>query len=279
MVSWMQNRKLILLTIVLLAVLTLAACSSRSSNFGKYFKGRTLHINVLTIETTPELRYATIDPEQVVRHWRLVPSAQDLELVMVSLKVENHTATSAIVSVDRQGAQLRDFVRETYFPIDLGTRPYQDFRGQSAVDVHMEQGQCFDPRQMYITPGTTVNWVNDGSLVHHVNLDLGTDGQGQGGADPASISPGQSYSRTFEEPGTWKYQCGAEGLPDLEATVVVEEMDGEPETKVRSIVFVDGSFDLKMDMGIEGWVVFEAPTGTKFRDFRWRAGDSITITF
>jgi hypothetical protein len=32
-------------------------------------------------------------------------------------------------------------------------------------------------------------------------------------------------------------------------------------------------------MGIDGWMVFEAPKGTKFRDFRWRAGDSITITF
>ena len=104
-------------------------------------------------------------------------------------------------------------------------------------------------------------------------------GAGQGDAEPASISPGQSYAHTFTETGTWKYQCGGEGLPDQEATVVVEEMDGEPITNERSILFVHGSFDLKMDMGIDGWIMFEAPKGTKFRDFRWRAGDSITITF
>jgi plastocyanin len=193
--------------------------------------------------------------------------------------VENHTATSAIVSVDEQAVQLRDFERETYFPIDLDKRLYQDFRGQSAVDVRMEKGQCFDPNQMYITPGTTVNWINDGSVVHRVKLSVGTGGQGQGDADPAAISPGQSYSHTFTELGTWKYQCGAVDLPDQEALVVVEEMDGQPRTDERSVLFINGSFDLKMDMGIDGWIIFEAPKGTKFRDFRWRAGDSITITF
>jgi plastocyanin len=278
-VPWMQKRKLLILTAILLAALALAGCSDRSSNFGKYYKGRTLHINVLTIETAPELRYATIDPEQVVRHWRLVPSDQDLELVMVNLKVENHTATSAIISVDQQAAQLRDFVRETYSPIDLSTRLYQDFRGQAAVDVRMDLGQCFDPNQMYITPGTTVNWVNEGEEAHYLKLDGGAGEQGQGNAGSTSINPGESYARTFGGPGTWKYRCSAEGQPDQEALVVVEEMDGKPETDERAMLFINGSFDLKMDMGIDGWVVFEAPKGTKFRDFRWRAGDSITVTF
>jgi hypothetical protein len=140
----------------------------------------------------------------------------------------------------------------------------------------MDLGQCFDPNQMYITPGTTVNWINDGSVVHHVKLELGT---GQGDAEPASIGPGQSYAHTFTEPGTWKYQCGAEGYADQEALVVVEELDGQPDTNERSILFIHGSFDLKMDMGIDGWILFEAPIGTEFRDFRWRAGDSITIPF
>jgi len=276
-VPWMQKRKLIFLTAILLAALALAGCSDRSSNFGKYFKGRTLHINVLTIETAPELRYATIDPEQVVRHWRLIPSDQELELVMVNLKVENHTATSAIVSVDQQAAQLRDFVRETYFPIDLNKRLYQDFRGRAAVEVRMDLGQCFDPNQMYITPGTTVNWINEGTEAHYVKLDGGAGGQGD--ADSMSINPGESYAYTFGEPGIWSYQCSADGGPEQEALVVVEEMDGKPETDERAMLFINGSFDLKMDMGIDGWVVFEAPKGTKFRDFRWRAGDSITITF
>ncbi len=60
---------------------------------------------------------------------------------------------------------------------------------------------------------------------------------------------------------------------------MVEAEGGQAPVAERSVVFIDGSFDLKKDMGIDGWIVFEAPKGTKFRDFRWRAGDSITIPF
>ena len=63
------------------------------------------------------------------------------------------------------------------------------------------------------------------------------------------------------------------------AQVVVVSKDGGKQVKENFREFIFGSFDLRMDMGIEGWVVFEAPKGTKFRDLRWLAGDSITVTF
>ena len=43
--------------------------------------------------------------------------------------------------------------------------------------------------------------------------------------------------------------------------------------------FIRGPVELEKGMGIEGWMVFEAPKGTEFREFKWRAGDSLTITF
>ena len=274
----MRRPRLILWATVVVAVLTLAACSDDSSSLGKYFSGRTLVVNLVSIEAVPEIRYATINPQQVVRNWRMVASADGSELVLVRLKVENHTAISAIVDVHGQSVELRDFIRGSYFPIDLASRIFQDLRDQSPVTVRVNQGQCFDPHQMYISQGTTVNWVNEDSVINHVRLDPGDE-------DPTSINPGESYSHTFSDIGTVNYQCATGDLSDDElayqqAKIVVEGANGQRLVEERSMmVFVNGSFELQKGFGIEGWMVFEAPKGTEFRDFRWRAGDSITVEF
>ena len=267
-----SRKRLFFLAAAMVAFLALAACSDSYSNLNKFYQGRTLHINVVKIERVPEVRYATIDPEQVIRHWRIVPSALGMELVLVRMKVENHTAINAVVDVDQQAAELRDFIQGSYFPINLSERIYQDLRNQAEVSVRMSLGQCFDPNQMYISQGTRVGWVNEGSVVHYVDL----DGDGQ---NLAPINPGETFFSEFSTPGEVAYQCSADGTGGQGAQVVVEADDGGKPVDERSMVFIDGSFELARDMGIDGWVIFEAPEGTKFRDLRWRAGDSITITF
>ena len=273
----MRRQRLILWATVVVAVLTLVACSDNSSNLGQYFLGRTLHLNVVAIERTPELRYATIDPNEVVRHWRIVASGEGSELVLVRLRVENHTAINAIVNVDAQAAELRDFFRGTYFPVDVGKRVFQDLRGQFPVTVRVSQGDCFDPRRMYISQGTTVNWINEDSVVQFLKLDPGDE-------EPISINPGERYSRTFSGPGNVDYQCAAEdlsgdGLAYREAKIIVEAANGQRLVEERSMEFINRPFELKKGFRYEGWMVFEAPEGTEFREFRWRAGDSITIEF
>ena len=174
-----------------LLMLGLGACSDVSPVLGQYFQGRVLVISIVTIERVDQLRYSTLDSEQVEHHWRITPSEEDLELVLVRLKVENHTATSAIVSVDEQAAELRDFFRGKYFPIDVNKR------------------------------------------VEEVSAP----------SNPAEERPVVFlWNRTLE--------------------------DGSTE-----------AFQLQKDFGVDGWMVFEAPKGTKFRDLRWRAGDSLTIEF
>jgi len=166
----------------LLLLLVLVACTTEASpNLGKYFRGRTLDLNVVQIDRVPELRYSTIDPAQVVRHYRLTPQEKGAELVLVHLKVENHTATSAILNVDTQAAELRDFFDQKYFPIDVASR--------------------------------------------------------------------------------------------------VEEVPDPPGSKGRSMLFITGQLELAMDYGVDGWMVFEAPKGTKFKELRWRALDSLSIDF
>ncbi len=268
----MGLRGILFLSIVVLALLALAACSGGSSNLNKYVPGRTLHLNVVSIERAPELRYRTIDPNEVIRTWRAVSSGNGQELVLVRMKVENHTAISAVLHVDQQAVELRDFVRGTYFPINLGARLYQDLRDQPEVTVRMSLGQCFDPNRMYITEGTTVKWVNEGDKVHFVQLDPED-------TDPSPINPGETFSHTFGGSETLDYQCSAEEILPQAGQIVVEPASTEAPVKERSMVFIDGSFELLRDTGIDGWVVFEAPKGTEFRDLRWRAGDSITVSF
>ena len=103
------------------------ACSTQSANIGKYYKGRILHVSIAAMERTDELRWTpssrsarASDPDDMF--YRLAPLSEEYELVLLRVKVENHTATSAVVNVDEQSAQLRDFLRGRYFPVDVSAR-------------------------------------------------------------------------------------------------------------------------------------------------------------
>ena len=43
--------------------------------------------------------------------------------------------------------------------------------------------------------------------------------------------------------------------------------------------FLTGSIEIERGKSIDGWMVFEAPEGTEFKELRWRAVDSILIPF
>ena len=258
-------------------LLALAACSDTSSAIGRYHQGRTLHVNVMSIDRVPELRYSTIDPEQVIRRWRLTPSANDTELVLVRMKVENHTAVSAIVNVDRAGAELRDFSNGSYFPLAISESVYRDLRGESEAQIRMSLGQCFDPNRVMIDTGTELEWTNEGDVDHFVQFN-GAE-VSLGGTGRAEIAPSESFSHTFGQAGAFDYNCGTTGSPPETAQVLVVDKSSGSGVRERSLLFLEGSFELPKDTGIDGWMVFEVPEGTQFRDIRWRAGDSITVGF
>jgi len=268
-----------LLALVALLAFASLACSSESTNLGKYFPGRTLHVNLLSIEEVPELRYATIDPDDIVRHWRMTPSSDELELILIRLKVENHTAINAVFNVDQEAAQLRDFVRGSYFPVELDQRLYQDLRGQGEVSVLMDLGRCFDPNRMYISKGTKVVWKNESGVVHFLKPGPASADLDVAESVSEPIEPGQTYAQDFDVAGIWDYDCAtAEGSTNP-AQIVIEETSQEAPIGERSFLFINGPFELKQGTGIDGWMVFEAPAGTVFRDFTWLAGDFITVTF
>ena len=70
----------------------------------------------------------------------------------------------------------------------------------------------FDPGQLTVSPGTTVTWVNDGQAPHTTTADDGT-------WDSGTLRPGEDFSFTFDQPGTYTYHCSIH--PDMTASVKV----------------------------------------------------------
>jgi len=58
----------------------------------------------------------------------------------------------------------------------------------------------FQPSMVFVHPGETVEWYNQGSAHHTVTSD-------DGAFDSGVISPGGEYSETFNTPGTYRYHC------------------------------------------------------------------------
>lgn len=263
----------------------LVACSETSSALGQYFQGRILLLNVLEMNRTDELRYSTIDPSDVVRKWRMQPSEEGLELLLMRIRVENHIAVNAVFVADEQAAIIRDFFQNDYRPLNITNTVYLDRRGQTDATVTLDGGECTDHARLVVNAGTKVQWVNNGDSASAIQFGAGV--LPALGDDPVLIAPGGSVSHRFDQPGTFDYECSAGGSAEgsaeegaaQAAQILVEDADSVRGKKDNNILFLEGSFELAMDTAVDGWMVFEVPIDTKIRDLRWRAGDSITIRF
>lgn len=71
----------------------------------------------------------------------------------------------------------------------------------------------FEPQQLRVKPGTTVKWVNREKRTSHSVLF-----EQEGLPESDRFFPGESWQRTFDQPGTYTYRCG----PHPEMTGVVE---------------------------------------------------------
>lgn len=86
---------------------------------------------------------------------------------------------------------------------------------QAGVEVQVRVADnAFEPGTLTVTPGTTVTWTNDGNDSHTVSAD-------DGSFDSARLDPGESFSVTFDEAGTFAYFCAFH--PGMVGTIVVSE--------------------------------------------------------
>ena len=71
---------------------------------------------------------------------------------------------------------------------------------------------AFSPDTITVTKGTTVTWTNKDSAPHTVT-GIGTDFTSE------TLNQGQTYSHTFDEAGTFEYQCHIH--PSMRGKVIV----------------------------------------------------------
>ena len=76
------------------------------------------------------------------------------------------------------------------------------------------QSFSFKPSTMTVDAGSTVTWENQDSAPHTVTSDSG------GELASETLSKGQTYSHTFNSPGTYGYHCGIHR--SMKGTVVVK---------------------------------------------------------
>ncbi len=74
------------------------------------------------------------------------------------------------------------------------------------------EGFSYNPESVTIERGTRVTWENQQSVTHTVTSEDGL-------FDSVDIGQSESYSYTFEEPGTYKYYCTIH--PSMEGEIVV----------------------------------------------------------
>ena len=87
--------------------------------------------------------------------------------------------------------------------------------GASVTAVNMTDALKFEPASLTIAKGTTVTWRNSSQMVHTVTDDPGkasnkADAALPSGAqawDSGNLNPGQTFSHTFDTPGTYNYFC------------------------------------------------------------------------
>jgi len=78
----------------------------------------------------------------------------------------------------------------------------------ATTDVRMVKSYRFDPKVIEIEAGQTVTWTNEDNFTHTVEVD---------GQEDHKVERGESFSITFDTPGTYHYVC----------TLHSNDMDGE----------------------------------------------------
>lgn len=109
--------------------------------------------------------------------------------------------------------------------------PARSDDAESSAGEVLVEGLAFDPEELTVATGTTVSWTNQDSVEHTVTSgdigEQGVPGVSKGKPDrPDGVFDGdldgvdETFSFTFDEPGTYAYFCRIHG--GMTGVVVVE---------------------------------------------------------
>ena len=108
--------------------------------------------------------------------------------------------------------------------VTLGLLPWP---AQAAQSVSMKASK-YDPKDVTIPKGETVEWKNNDSLEHSVAADDGSFDShprcGQVGG--TCMRRGETFSRKFNNPGRYLYYCRTHGAPGGQGMAGVVNVTG-----------------------------------------------------
>jgi amicyanin len=105
-------------------------------------------------------------------------------------------------------------------PVQLPTTPVPTPISQGSVSANTIaiKNFAFDPPALTVSTGSIVRWENRDSVPHRI---IFIDKSGRDtNVDSTVLSPSQSWSNKFIQPGTYPYYCKIH--PEMKGTVIVE---------------------------------------------------------
>ena len=91
-------------------------------------------------------------------------------------------------------------------------------------NISITDDMKFDPEDLTINVGDTVNWTNNDGIEH-----TATSTDGPASFDSGNIAAGDSWSFTFTEAGTYNYKCEYHG--SMNASITVVDSDNEEDSE------------------------------------------------
>lgn len=107
------------------------------------------------------------------------------------------------------------------FEIDKSKKSgYEDITGQKEITIKMSD-ISFNPKDVVVSKGTKVVWINDEEVVHYVNTDSHPAHTYFLEQNSKALKKGDSYSLIFNTSGFYPYHCSAHEST-MKGSIIVE---------------------------------------------------------
>jgi plastocyanin len=96
---------------------------------------------------------------------------------------------------------------------------YTDMRNQDEVVIRMSD-ISFTPKDIRVSSGTHITWINDDDLTHYVNTDAHPSHTYHLAHNSKALAKGEEFSIVFDKAGIYPYHCSAHAHSMIGSIVV-----------------------------------------------------------
>jgi len=144
----------------------------------------------------------------------------DSGTLVVGLGELNDSGYSGVAILTQQGEQTNVSVYLTEALSGAGAQAADSSATGAATEAAASatmveiKNLSYNPGSVEIPVGTTVTWTNDDTVPHTVTA------KDREVLQSGTLNPGDSYSKTFDQPGTYDYFC--EFHANMKGTIIVQ---------------------------------------------------------